>query len=74
MSWLTIAIAITFLAGCTTSQPVGNLQLCILASCNHSPVTDRVGNPSANDSEITEDIKQDNVSSQKGQTSADIPL
>jgi hypothetical protein len=74
MLWLTSIIAITFLAGCTTHQPVGQLQVCILASCNHSPVTDRIGNPSANDSEITEDIKQDNVSSQKSQNEAEIPL
>jgi hypothetical protein len=74
MYLLTSIIAITLLAGCTTSQPVGQVQVCILASCNHSPVTDRVGNPSANDSEITEDIKQDNVASQRGQTSAEIPL
>jgi hypothetical protein len=62
------------LVGCTTSQPVSHLQLCILASCNSSPVVDRIGSPKAVSSTIEEDIKQDNISKQKGETSAESPL
>jgi len=60
------------LAGCSTTQPVGQVQLCILASCNASPVADRVGNPQATGATITEAVDQTNRSAQRADNDASV--
>jgi hypothetical protein len=74
MYWLTSIIAIILLTGCTTNEPVSHLQVCVLASCNSSPVVDRIGSPRAINSEVEENIEQDNISRQRGETAAGLPL
>ena len=68
--YLVPALLAISLAGCTTAQPVGQVQICLFASCQSSPVVDRIGNPSSTDSAITEEVEQINESDQKGENTA----